>query len=74
MRSNCALTPSRQSGSIFLHSPVRLRIVLLLENIINELDKNTLNLSLKEKAAYAASLFQKTAANKNIALKLRKKK
>lgn len=45
-----------------------------LENIINELDKNTLNLSLKEKAAYAASLFKKTATNKNITLKLRKKK
>ena len=29
MRSNCARTPSRQSGSIFLYSPVRLRIVLL---------------------------------------------
>ena len=45
-----------------------------LENIVNELDKNTLNLSLKEKAAYAASLFQKTAVNKNITLKLRRKK
>ena len=45
-----------------------------LENIINELDKNTLNLSLKEKAAYAASLIKKTATNKNITLKLRKKK
>lgn len=45
-----------------------------LENIINELDKNTLNLSLKEKAAYAASLFQKTAKQNNIVLKLRKKK
>lgn len=45
-----------------------------LENIIHELDKNTLNLSLKEKAAYAASLFQKTAANKHITLKLRRKK
>lgn len=45
-----------------------------LENIINELDKHTLNHSLKEKAAYAASLFQKTATNKNITLKLRKKK
>ena len=25
MRSNCTRTPSRQSGSIFLYSPVRLR-------------------------------------------------
>lgn len=45
-----------------------------LENIIHELGKNTLNLSLKEKAAYAALLFQKTAANKHITLKLRRKK
>lgn len=45
-----------------------------LENIINELDKYTSNLSLKEKATYAANLFQKTATNKNITLKLRKKK
>ena len=45
-----------------------------LENIIHELDKNTLNLSLKEKAAYAASYLQKTAANKHITLKLRRKK
>ena len=44
-----------------------------LENIINELDKTTLNLSLKEKAAYAASLLQKNATNINISLKLRKK-
>ncbi len=42
-----------------------------LENIINELDKNALHLSLREKAAYAASLFQETAAAKNITLKLR---
>lgn len=45
-----------------------------IENIINELDKNTRNLSLKEKAAYAASLLQKTAANKDITVKLHKKK
>lgn len=45
-----------------------------LENIVNELDKNTLHLSLKEKAAYAANLFQKAATNKHITLKLRKKK
>lgn len=44
-----------------------------LENIINELDKNTLNLSLKEKAAYAASLLQRISVNKNIILRLRKK-
>lgn len=45
-----------------------------LENIINALDENTLNLSLKEKASYATNLFQETAAAKNITLKLRKKK
>ena len=45
-----------------------------LENIVRKLDENTLNLSLKEKAAYAAGLFQKTAADKNISLKLRRKK
>ena len=45
-----------------------------LEKIINTLDENTLNLSLKEKATYAANLFQKTAASKNIALKLYRKK
>lgn len=45
-----------------------------LENIINELEKNTSNLSLKEKAAYAASLLQETAKQNNIALKLYKKK
>ena len=45
-----------------------------LENIINDLDKNTLNYSLKEKAAYAANLFRETAAARNIALKLRRKK
>ena len=42
-----------------------------LENIVNELDKNTSNLSLKEKAAYAANLFQKITTSKNITLKLR---
>ena len=36
MRSNCARTPSRQSGSIFLYSPVRLRIVLLFSFICSE--------------------------------------
>ena len=45
-----------------------------LENVINELDENTLNLSLKEKAAYAASLLQEAAMQNNIVLKLRKKK
>ena len=45
-----------------------------LENIINDLDENTLNHSLKEKAAYAANLFRETAAARNIALKLRRKK
>ena len=45
-----------------------------LENIVRELDENTLNLSLKEKAVYAAGLFQKNAADKNISLKLRRKK
>ena len=39
MRSNCALTPSRQSGSIFLYSPVRLRIILLFSFICS--DKHT---------------------------------
>ena len=33
-----------------------------LENIIKVLDENTLHLSLKEKAAYAAKLFQEAAA------------
>ena len=45
-----------------------------LEIIISELDENTSNLTLKEKSAHAASLFQKTATNKNITVKLRKKK
>lgn len=45
-----------------------------LENIIHELDKNTLNLSLKEKAAYADNLLQETAGQNNIVLKLRKKR
>ena len=36
MRSNCARTPSRQSGSIFLYSPVRLRIVLLFSFICSD--------------------------------------
>lgn len=45
-----------------------------LENIINVLDENTFQLPLKEKASYAARLFQETAAAKNITLKLRKKK
>ena len=44
-----------------------------LENIVNELDKNTSNFSLKEKSAYAANLLQETAKKKNIILKLRKK-
>ena len=34
--SNCARTPSRQSGPIFLYSPVRLRIVLLFSFICSE--------------------------------------
>ena len=33
MRYNCTRTPSRQSGSIFLYSPVRLRIVLLFSHL-----------------------------------------
>ena len=45
-----------------------------LENIVNELDKNTPSFSLKEKAAYATSLLRETAANKNISVKLRRKK
>ncbi len=45
-----------------------------LENIVAELDRNTSNLSLNEKAAYASGLFQKTASGKKIILKLRKKK
>ena len=44
-----------------------------LENIVNDLSKNTLNFSVKEKAAYAAGLLQETAKKKNIILKLRKK-
>ena len=36
IRSNCARTPSRQSGSIFLYSPVRLRIVLLFSFICSD--------------------------------------
>ena len=36
MRSNCARTPSRQSGFIFLYSPVKLRIVLLFSFICSE--------------------------------------
>ena len=36
MRSNCARTPSRQSGSIFLYSPVRLRISLLFVFICSD--------------------------------------
>lgn len=44
-----------------------------LENVISDLDKNTLNLSIKEKAAYAAGLLQEIAIDKNITLKLRKK-
>lgn len=45
-----------------------------LENVINELEKNALNLSLKEKAAYAAGLLQEAAKQNNIVLKLRKRK
>ena len=36
IRFNCARTPSRQSGSIFLYPPVRLRIVLLFSFICSE--------------------------------------
>ena len=45
-----------------------------LENIISELDGNTSNLTLKEKAFHAARLLQETASKKNILLKLRRKK
>ena len=44
-----------------------------LENIINELDKDTPTFTLKEKSAHASNLIQKIALNKNISLKLRKK-
>jgi hypothetical protein len=45
-----------------------------LERIIQDLDSNTADLPLKEKAAYAASSLQKTAADQNITLKLLRKK
>lgn len=45
-----------------------------LEHIISELDKNTSNLTLKEKSTQATSLLQKTAKQNNIVLRLRKKK
>lgn len=45
-----------------------------LEHIISELDKNSSNLTLKEKSAHAASLLQEAAKQSNIILKLRKKK
>lgn len=45
-----------------------------LEAILSELDGTTANLTLKEKADHAASLFQEAAKEKNIVLKLRKKK
>lgn len=45
-----------------------------LKHIIQVLDENTLHLSLKENAAYAAKLFQEAAAAKNVTLKLRRNK
>ena len=45
-----------------------------LENIISELDENTLDFAVKEKAAYAAGLLEEVARRGNILLKLRKKK
>lgn len=36
IRSNCVRTPSRQSGSIFLYSRVKLRIVLLFALICSD--------------------------------------
>lgn len=45
-----------------------------LKHIIQDLDSNTADLPLKEKAAYAASSLQKTAADQNITLKLLRKK
>ena len=45
-----------------------------LENIISELDGNTSNLTLKEKASHAARLLQEIASKKDILLKLRRKK
>lgn len=45
-----------------------------LENIISELDKNTFTSTLKERSSQAASLLQEAASEKNIVLKLRKKK
>ena len=46
MRSNCARTPSRQSGSIFLYSPVRLRIVLLFSFICSDRHTSLSNFAL----------------------------
>ncbi len=46
IRSNCARTPSRQSGSIFLYSPVRLRIVLLFSFICSAFSCNRSMVSL----------------------------
>lgn len=45
-----------------------------LENVISELDKNTHNCILKEKAAYASDLLQEIAQKRNILLKLRRPK
>jgi hypothetical protein len=45
-----------------------------LENIISKLNKNTSNLTLKEKSAHAASVLQEVAKKENITLKLHKKK
>ena len=45
-----------------------------LENIISELDGNTSDFAVKEKAAYAAGLLEEVAKRENILLKLRKKK
>lgn len=45
-----------------------------LETIISELDGNTSDFAVKEKAAYAAGLLEEVARRGNILLKLRKKK
>ena len=45
-----------------------------LEIIISELDKNTSNLTLKEKSTHAARLLQEAAKQNNMVLKLHKKK
>ena len=63
MRSNCARTPSQQSGSIRLYSPVRLRISLLFDFICSDTHIQSIRLRTSLSVSYK-SVSERTFAHR----------